>query len=247
MKKEERYFRLTLIISLLLFILTLPGCAPPKVQVYPRETPPEKTIPPKTTSERTAQERTAQERTAPVKATPEKTTSVKTDKVKFPSERPPIEKIPTMKPAPEKTYDETVSEWKSYQDLVKWMENDFSFDKERYEKFEGTLPIPRNPQETFQLQSGIYIDTAFFLKEALNRINPSYDARIVVLVFRPYGFNHYVCSFKAGGNLFIMDYGTPYPEVTGVHGPYHSLEEYKKFYEKYHPIKREIEAITHLQ
>jgi|GEM_PF-1453670 len=243
MKKEERYFRLTLIISALLFyVLTLPGCAPPRVQVYPRETPPEKTIPPKATPERTAQEKTS-----PVKATPEKTTSVKTDKAKFPSERPPTEKIPTVKPAPEKTYDEAVSEWKSYRDLVKWMENDFSFDKERYEKFEGTLPVPRTPRETFRLQSGIYIDVAFFLKEALNRINPSYDARIVVLVFRPYGFNHYVCSFKAGGKLFIMDYGTPYPEVTGVHGPYHSLEEYKLFYKKYHPIEREIEAITHLQ
>jgi hypothetical protein len=163
------------------------------------------------------------------------------------SERISKEKTAPVRTTPEKTYVETVFEWKSYQDLVKWMENDFSFDRRRYEDFKGTLPVPRTPQETFRLRSGIYIDAAFFLKEALNRINPSYDARIVVLIFRPYGFNHYVCSFKAGGKLFILDYGTPYREVTGVHGPYHSLEEYKIFYKKYHPIKREIEAITHLQ
>jgi hypothetical protein len=171
---------------------------------------------------------------------------VKTDIVKPPSERSPTEKIPTVKPAPEKTYDETVSEWKSYQDLVKWMERDFSFDVERYKRFEGTFPIPRTPEETFQLKSGIYIDAAMFLKENLNRINPSYKAQIVILIIRPYGFNHYVCSFRMDGKLFIMDYGTPYKEVTGIHGPYSSLEEYKKFYEKHHPMKGEIEAITYL-
>ena len=242
MNKQKDYFGLTLVISvLLIFILILFACAPTKVQVYPRETPPEKTIPPKTTSERTAQEKTA-----PVKATPEKPTSVKTDKVKPPSEGAPTEKIPMVKPAPEKTYDETVSEWKSYQDLVKWMENDFSFDMERYERFEGTLPIPRTPEKTFQLKSGIYIDAAMFLKETLNRINPSYKAQIVILIIRPYGFNHYVCSFRKDGKLFIMDYGTPYKEVTGIRGPYSSLEEYKRFYEEHHPMKGKIEAITYL-
>jgi hypothetical protein len=240
MKRQERYFGMTLL-ALLFYILTPLACAPTKVQVYPKETPPEKTIPPKTTSERTAQERTA-----PVEATPERTTSIKTDKVKPPPEKPPTEKIPTVKPVPEKTYGETVSEWESYQDVVKWMENDFSFDKERYEKFEGTLPIPRTPEETFQLKSGIYIDAAMFSKETLNRINPSYKAQIVILIIRPYGFNHYVCSFRKEGKLFIMDYGTPYKEVTGIHGPYSSLEEYKTFYEKNHPMKGKIEAITYL-
>jgi hypothetical protein len=242
MKRQEHYSGVTLIILVLLFyILTSLACAPTKVQIYPRETPPEKTIPQKTTSERISQEKTA-----PAKTIPEEITSLKTDKVKPPPERPPTEKIPPVKPAPEKTYDETVSGWKSYEDLVKWMENDFSFDKERYEKFEGTLPVPRTPEETFQLKSGIYIDAAMFLKETLNRINPSYKAQIVILITRPSGFNHYACSFKKDGKIFIMDYGNPYKEVTGVHGPYSSLEEYKKFYEEHHPMKREIEAITYL-
>jgi hypothetical protein len=242
MKRQEHYSGVTLIILVLLFyILTSLACAPTKVQIYPRETPPEKTIPQKTTSERISQEKTA-----PAKTIPEENTSLKTDKVKPPPERPPTERIPPARPASEKTYDETVSEWKSYQDLAKWMENDFSFDKDRYGKFEGTLPVPRTPEETFQLKSGIYIDAAMFLKETLNRINPSYKAQIVILITRPSGFNHYACSFKKDGKIFIMDYGNPYKEVTGVHGPYSSLEEYKKFYEKHHPMKGEIEAITFL-
>jgi hypothetical protein len=163
------------------------------------------------------------------------------------SEKIPPEKMVPLKPLIVKTYAETISEWKSYEELVKWMEDDFSFDEERYKRHEGTLPIPRTSEETFQLKSGIYIDAAFFLKETLRRINPSYDPRIVVLVTRPYGSNHYVCSFQNGGKLFIMDYGTPYREITGVHGPYNSLEEYKKFYETNHPIKKKIEAITYLQ
>ena len=242
MKRQEHHFGLTPIIFVLLFyILTLLACAPTKVRVYPRETPPEKIPPQKTTSERTAQEKTG-----PGKTPPGEMTSIGNDKVKPFSERPSAEKIPTVEPLLQKTYEETVFEWKSYEDLVKWMENDFSLDKERYEKFEGTLPIPRTPEKTFQLKSGIYIDAAMFLKETLNRINPSYKAQIVILIIRPYGFNHYVCSFRKDGKLFIMGYGTPYKEVTGIRGPYNSLDEYKRFYEEHHPMKGKIEAITYL-
>ncbi|NWG04600.1 MAG: hypothetical protein HXY44_17245 [Syntrophaceae bacterium] len=167
-------------------------------------------------------------------------------RVKIPPRETPAEKTVSVKPPPGKYYTEAISGWKSYHDLVKWMEKDFSFDAERYKKYEGTLPLPRTSEETFQLKSGIYIDVAFFLKETLNRVDPSYHAQIVVLVIRPYGFNHYVCSFKTEGKLFVMDYGTPYRELTGIHGPYRSLEEYKKFYEMAHPLKRKIEAIVYL-
>jgi hypothetical protein len=198
MKRQEHYFGLTLIISALLFyILTLLGCAPTKVKIYPKETQEEKTSP--------------------------------------------------GRPIAGKTYTETISEWKSHEDLVKWMERDFSFDMKRYKKFEGTLPIPRTPEETFQLKSGIYIDAAEFSKKTLNQINPSYKAQTAVILVRPNVFNHYVCAFKKDGKLFILDYGTPYKEITGVHGPYNSLEEYKRFYEKHRPEKRHVEGIGFLQ
>jgi hypothetical protein len=240
MKKQEQYFALTLIISVLLFcVLTLLGCAPIKVKIYPRETPPAKTQPEKTRSEGISEEKTFSE-----KAPSQKDAAEKGAVTKPPSEKKPTEKIPTVTPFLEKTYDEKVSEWKSYQDLVEWMENIFSVDLER---FETRSAIPRTPEETFHLKSGIDINAAVFLKETLNRINPSYQAQIAVLIIRPNVFNRYVCSFKKDGKLFIMDYGTPYKEVTGVHGPYDSIEEYKEFYEKHNPTERVIEGIIYLQ
>lgn len=145
-----------------------------------------------------------------------------------------------------KSYDETVSRWKSYKDLEKWMGKDFSFDAERFKRFEGTLPPPRTPEETFKLKSGIYIDAVIFCKEVLNRIDPSYKAQIVVLLIRR-GANHYVCSLKKDGKIFIMDYGTPYRTMIGVHGPFNSLEEYRVFFEKNHPIIKSVQGITYLR
>jgi hypothetical protein len=145
-----------------------------------------------------------------------------------------------------KSYDETASRWKSYKDVEAWMEKDFSLDAERFKRFEGTLPPPRTPEETFKLKSGIYIDAAIFGKETLNRIDPSYKAKIVVLLIGR-GANHYVCSFMKDGKLFIMDYGTPYKTIVGIHGPFNSLEEYKVFFEKNHPIIKNVQAITYLR
>jgi len=184
------------------------------------------------------QVRTDQERT--YRPQPTEPLPSKLPRVETPQERPsPAESLTA------KTYAETVSQWKSYQDLVTWLEKDFSFDMDRFRKFEKTLPLPRTPEETFRLKSGIYIDAATFAKETLNRINPSYKAQIVVIIMRPYGYNQYVCSFRKDGKIFIMDYGTPYKEMTGVHGPYNSLAGYKEFYEKNHPIKRRIEAVIY--
>jgi hypothetical protein len=226
-------------VILSIWILILLACAPTKVKIYPRETAPAKTTPEGTFSESVSKEKTFPEKTASQKDTPEKGALAKP-----PSDKTPTEKIPTVIPFLEKTYDQTVSQWKSYQDVVKWMENNYSVDIKR---FEGKPPIPRIPSETFQLKSGSDIDAAMFLKETLNRINPSYQAQIVLVIIRPNIFNRYVCSLRKDGKLFIMDYGTPYKEVTGLHGPYDSIEEYKEFYEKHNPTKRVIEGIIYLR
>lgn len=145
-----------------------------------------------------------------------------------------------------RSYDETVSRWKSYKDVQMWMEKDFSLDTERFKRFEGTLPPPRTPEETFKLKSGIYIDAAIFARETLNRIDPSYQAKIVVLLIAG-GANYYVCSFTRDGKVFILNYGTPYKAIVGVHGPFNSLEEYKVFFERNHPTIKNVQAITPLR
>jgi len=141
------------------------------------------------------------------------------------------------------SYEEALRQWKSYEDVVKWLDREFAFDADRFKKYEGTLPEPRTARETFRLKSGIYIDAAKFAKETLDRINQGYSARVTVVIVRPYSANHYVCSFKKDGRFFVLDYGTPFKAVTGVHGPYHSLDEYGRFYEKSLPGKRRVEAV----
>jgi len=111
----------------------------------------------------------------------------------------------------------------------------------------GPLYVPaRAPEETFRLKSGVCYDAALFAKETLNRIDPSYEARIVFLQIRPYGVNHYVCSFRKDGKLYIIDYGTPNRNLVGVHGPYNSLEEYRKFYERYNPRVSRVVSIYYV-
>ena len=209
-------------------LLVLCACAKSHVETYPAGPSPGK--PPVKTS--------------PVES-PDKTVPVPPPVKSSPGEPPPA-KPPSVKSSPVKTYSETISGWKSYQDLVRWMEKEFSFDAGRYKKFEGTLPPPRTPEETFRLRSGIYFDAALFAKETLNRINPSYKAKLAIVIIRPYGANHYFCSFQSGGKIITMDYGTPYKETTGTRGPYSSLEEVKKIYETYFPVKGRIEAISYL-
>lgn len=149
---------------------------------------------------------------------------------------------------PTKTYDETVSEWKSYKDVGKWMSLYFSYDMERYKEsiknhtLENPMPV-RTPKDTFELKSGLCFDAARFAQETLNRINPSYEAEIVYIAREPH--SHFACSFKKDGKLYIMDYGASYRSLIGVHGPYNSLEDYKKFHERNGPPNFKILAIKY--
>lgn len=148
---------------------------------------------------------------------------------------------------PVKTYDETVVQWKSYKDVAGWMNRHFSYDMTRLKEMlqkDPHLFSMRTPGETFELKSGVCFDAALFAKETLNCIDPSYNAK-VVFILHPHSPNHFVCSFEKDGKLFIMDYGTPIRNMVGVHGPYNSLEEYKKFYERYHPKIKHVQSITY--
>lgn len=101
--------------------------------------------------------------------------------------------------APIKSYDETISQWKSYKDVARWMDRHFSYDMRRFREVEGRGPYvfpPRTPEETFRLKSGVCYDAAVFAKVTVNRIDPSYEAKVVFIENHPYEVNHYVCSFK---------------------------------------------------
>jgi hypothetical protein len=150
--------------------------------------------------------------------------------------------------APTKTYEETVSQWKSYEDVAKWMSWHFTYDMARLKEssfFTGRPLKRRSPDETFKLKSGVCVDAAFFAKITLNLIDPSYEAKVVFIDNGPYDVSHFVCSFEKDGKLFIMDYGTSYRTMVGVHGPFNTLDEYKKFYERYHPKVKHVQSIRY--
>jgi hypothetical protein len=147
---------------------------------------------------------------------------------------------------PTKTYEETVSQWKSYKDVDKWMRSYFSFDMKRAKESTGKSPIPRSPEETFKLKSGVCFDSAYFLQDVLNRIDPSYEAKRVKVEVSPFPtfFHDFVCSFKKEGKLFIMMHYGQMDNLVGVHGPFNSLDEFKKYYESNHPrIKEGLKVV----
>lgn len=147
---------------------------------------------------------------------------------------------------PKKTFEETILQWKSHEDVARWMRGNFSYDIHRAREAVRTSSIiVRTPKETFELKSGVCFDAARFVKEMLDRINPSYEAQIVYIQNRPYEIDHYVCSFKKDNKLYAMDYGTFYRNMIGTHGPFDSLEEYRTFYERNHPKVKKVQSISY--
>jgi len=129
-------------------------------------------------------------------------------------------------PAESATYEETVAQWTSYKDVENWMKKYFVYD---YNKV-GT-GTPQSPELTFERRSGICFDGAFFIKAALNRINPAYDAQLVFIKNKVGTINHWVTAFTSEGKLYVMDYmlGKKLQPWEGLHGPYDSLKGYEKF------------------
>ena len=67
--------------------------------------------------------------------------------------------------------------------------------------------------------------------DALNKINPDYQARYVFIRNRAGPAHHWVTGFNLDGKVMVMDYGAS-PEwsaMRGVHGPYESLSGYADF------------------
>ena len=127
------------------------------------------------------------------------------------------------------TYKETVAQWTSYKDVANWMEKNFRYDMARSRMVRGWQA--RTPEQTFEMRSGVCQDAAAFARDALNRINPDYDARIIYVKNKLGLPHHWVNAFAMDGKLYIIDYGASnrWSAMMGVHGPYDSLKEYEGF------------------
>jgi len=146
------------------------------------------------------------------------------------------------------TYENWIARCRSYKDVAEWLNENFLYDLNGTRK--GANPGRYNRrfvkikdiQETFQCKTGMSAEAAVFTKHSLNRINPNYRAEIIYLLAEN-SSAHYVCGFHLGGKLFIMDYGSPYENMIGTHGPFDNLDEYvQKFYLKYHPLHLQLQS-----
>jgi len=125
-------------------------------------------------------------------------------------------------------YYATVAKWTSYKDVYSWLERNFTYDYERKGRY-GKEPL--SPVEMFRLKKGACFDSANFVIDALNRINPEYKARSVFIKNKLGPPHHWVTAFTMDGKLFIMDYGASehWGAMRGIHGPYKSLSDYQNF------------------
>ena len=133
-------------------------------------------------------------------------------------------------------YNQWVDSCKSFQDVENALQNfeyDMKENKRHYKlAYAGRLKEltkeRKSPWLTFTTMTGICGDASIFAKHTLNKINPDYRANIICLESKIDGniHIHYVCGFYLYHQLYIMDYGTPYDEIKGTHGPFRNLDEY---------------------
>lgn len=136
------------------------------------------------------------------------------------------------------SYEEAVNKWSSYKDVGEWLNNNFSFDRSRLGAVQKRIRaqgpkglLARNPSGTYESKNGYCVDSANLSLDALNRIDPSYNARWIFVKNGSGKIHHWVTGFTLDGKLYIMDFGAAphWSDMKGVHGPYESLDGYADF------------------
>ena len=148
-----------------------------------------------------------------------------------------------------KPYPETVKSWKSYKDVANYMQSNFTFDTSRQLEFKRDLrkykqnsddmynftvsELSKKPIETYNSSSGFCGDSVVLINDALNKINPDYQAKTIFIENGAGPTHHWVTGFYVDSKLYVMDYGAgeKWSEMIGTHGPYNSIDDYGNFLE----------------
>ncbi len=145
-------------------------------------------------------------------------------------------------------YEDTVKNWKSHEDLANWMKSNWEFDKSdqrvyikkliKYKKKnKGDMSnytvsmLSDTPQDAFENKQGFCGDAVVLIQDALNKIDPKYDAK-VVFIWNDLGKpHHWATAFNFEDKLYVMDFGAGkyWDDMNGIHGPYASLDGYGEF------------------
>lgn len=140
------------------------------------------------------------------------------------------------------TYADALAAWKSPEDIARFADARFSYDRVRAlalaEPADGrtTRPPIHAPEALYANPTGVCVDLARFGVETLNRIDPGFAARYVMLEFEPVVIEgrtlrrHWMASFKRDGKLwFFADSRRP----GHVAGPYDSAQAFIADYARY--------------
>jgi len=148
---------------------------------------------------------------------------------------------------PPSTYAQALATWKSPEDIAGFTGARFSYDRARAltlaESGDGRTERPpiHAPEALYAHPSGMCVDLARFGVETLNRIDPRYASRYLMLEFPPVEIDgrtmrrHWLASFMRDGQWwFFADSRRP----GHVAGPYASVEAFVADYQRYR--KQEI-------
>ena len=157
-----------------------------------------------------------------------------------------------------KRYADALEAWKTPEDIARFTDATFVYDRRRALALAETTgprtsrPAIHAPEAMFDKPHGVCIDLARFGVETLNRLDPAYDARYVMLEFEPVIVEgrslrrHWVASFRRGGKVWVFaDSRRP----GHVAGPYESVDAFVADYARYRsqPIVAFRETGTYLR
>jgi hypothetical protein len=133
------------------------------------------------------------------------------------------------------SYAEALARWKTPEDVAKFIDGAFAYDRERALALAETRnphevrPAIHTPEAMFASPRGVCIDLARFGVETLDRIDRSLQARYLMLEFEPVAIagrtlrRHWIATFtRDGQRWFFADSRRP----GHVAGPYPSTEAF---------------------
>jgi hypothetical protein len=151
---------------------------------------------------------------------------------------------PAQAPSPQDpaSYASALKTWRSIQDINDWIGRRFVYDMERALKLSETQraagpgPAILTPEEFYARPQGVCVDLARFAKETADRIFPRGSPRYLMIEFAPVKVKrnvlrlHWLVIFQKDGAVYsFADSRRP----GHMAGPFGSLEELVKGYEKY--------------
>jgi len=141
-----------------------------------------------------------------------------------------------------KRYADALAAWKTPEDIARFIDATFAYDRSRalalaeQPDARATRPAIHSPEAMFEKPQGVCIDLARFGIETLNRIDPAYAARYVMIEFEPVIVEgrslrrHWVASFRRDGKLWVFaDSRRP----GRVAGPYDDIDAFIADYARY--------------